>query len=92
MALPSATDVEYVGSGTSGGVCVGRAATDLVGFFGTTPADQRARSAQAALTLTTTTSSNAYGFVTTTGLTAFIAQVEEIRATLVEHGLMKGSA
>ena len=41
MALPSATDVEYVGSGTSGGVCVGRSATDLVGFFAATPVAQQ---------------------------------------------------
>ena len=54
MALPSATDVEYVGSGTSGGVCVGRAATDKVGFFGTTAVVQVAMTAVATATATTT--------------------------------------
>lgn len=40
MALPRATDVQYVGDSGSGGVCLGQDATEKVGFFGTTPVTQ----------------------------------------------------
>ena len=41
MALPSGSDQEYTGSGVSGGITVGRTATDKVGFYGVTPVVQR---------------------------------------------------
>lgn len=84
-------DYNYLSDGRPDGVMIGNSATDLVGFFGTTPADQRASAAQAALTLTTATSGG-YGFSTATAFSSFTSQLEEIRATLVELGLMKGSA
>ena len=80
----------YVSDGRPDGVVIGNSATDKVGFFGTAPADQRSGSSQAALTLTTA-SVGGYGFVTTTGFSALVAQVEEIRATLAELGIFKGS-
>lgn len=47
-------------------------------------------SAMAALTVVTATISG-YGFPTSAAFTAFINQLEEIRATLVELGLHAGS-
>lgn len=70
---------------------VGESTSDPVGFYGTNGITQRASSAQAALTLTTAVSGG-YGFSTATAFTAATAQLEEIRATLVALGLMKGSA
>jgi hypothetical protein len=61
------------------------------GFFGVSPVVQPANAAQAALTLTTATASG-YGFSTSTGFNAFIAQIENIRASLVTLGLLKGSS
>lgn len=42
--------VEYIGSGTTAGACLGQSATELVGFHGATPTDQGA-----AITLTSGT-------------------------------------
>jgi hypothetical protein len=61
------------------------------GFFGVTPTTQPADAAQAALTLTTATGSG-FGFSTATAFNAFTAQLENIRASLVLLGLLKGSA
>lgn len=64
-----------------------------IGFFGASQSAQPANAAQAALTLTTVLQgASAYGFTTNTGFTAFIAQLENIRASLVTLGLLKGSA
>lgn len=60
-------------------------------FFGITPTTQPANAAQAALTLTTATS-NGFGFSTSAAFNAFSAQLENIRASLVLLGLLKGSA
>lgn len=81
---------ERLDYGSPDGCQIGGAA-DKVGFFGTTPAAQRSGAVQAALTLTTATASG-YGFSTATAFDSAWAMVEELRATLVAHGLMKGSA
>jgi len=60
-------------------------------FFGITPTTQPANAAQAALTLTTG-ASGGIGFTTVTAFNAFTAQLENIRASLVLLGLLKGSA
>lgn len=70
---------------------LGESTTDPVGFYGTAGISQRASASQAALTLTTATSAGV-GFSTATAFNAAISQLEEIRATLVALGLMKGSA
>jgi len=61
------------------------------GFFGVTATTQPANAAQAALTAVTALSGG-IGFQTTAGFSAFIAQLENIRASLVLLGLLKGSA
>lgn len=60
-------------------------------FFGVAATIQPANAAQAALTLTTALSSG-FGFTSATAFNAFIAQLENIRASLVLLGLLKGSA
>jgi hypothetical protein len=61
------------------------------GFFGVTPVTQPANAAQAALTLVTAIGGG-YGFNTATAFNAFTAQLENIRASLVTLGLLKGAA
>lgn len=90
MALSAATDVEYVGAGATGGVSLGRASTDKVGFYGTTPATQPASASQAAVTATTTTTATTTALQT--DLDAVRVLVNQLRSELVTLGLIKGSA
>lgn len=78
MALPSASDIEYLGQDVSGGTVLGRAAADLIGFYGATPVVQRAT----ATTHTTTNvvTSASYG-------TLQVAQMQEVMNTLAGLGL-----
>ncbi len=69
---------------------VGTSATSLIAFYGVTPIVQPTNAAQAALTLTTATGGG-YGFVSVTAFNAFTAQLENMRASLVLLGLLKGS-
>lgn len=87
----AAQDYEQVTYGSPSGAQMGCSATEKIGFFGTTPIVQRSGSTQAALTITTGTSSG-FSFTTTTAFSNFVAQVEEIRATLAALGLFKGAA
>lgn len=87
----AAQDYEQVTYNSADGAQMGASATEKVGFWGATPVVQRSGSSQAALTLVTT-SQGGYGFVSTTGFSAFIAQLEEIRAALVQYGFLKGSS
>jgi hypothetical protein len=85
------TGANNLGGGSP--MLIGDSATSLVGFYGTAQVAQRASADQAALTLTTVaTSTAAYGFSSSTAFSAFIAQLEEIRATLAALGIFKGAA
>lgn len=61
------------------------------GFFGVATVTQPANAAQAALTLVTSIGGG-YGFTSATAFNAFTAQLENMRASLVLLGLLKGSA
>ena len=77
MALPLASDVVNLTSGSSGGVNVG-SSTGKIGFYGTTPVVQRA-------TATTHTTTNV---VTSASFgTLQVAQIQEIMNTLAGLGL-----
>jgi hypothetical protein len=69
---------------------VGTVASSLIAFYGVTPITQPTNAAQATLASTTATAAG-FGFTSTTAFTAFIAQLENIRASLVLLGLLKGS-
>lgn len=75
----------------NGNVACGNAVGDTVAFYGVAGSTQRASAKQAALTLVTA-NTNGYAFTTAAAFTSFIDQLEEMRATLVALGLMKGSA
>lgn len=87
-AITSTSNYLFQGN-ASDGVNLG-SSSGKIGFYGVTPIVRPTNSAQAALTLTTATVGGV-GFVTTTGFNAFIAQLENIRASLVNLGLLTGS-
>lgn len=77
---------------TKAGLKIGRNTTDKVAFHGTAPAAQRAGSAQAAVATTAPTQTSPYGYSTSAQAAAIVTLVNEIRAALVEKGIIKGSA
>ena len=85
----------------SDGTRLGQSSTDLVGFWGASPVDRPASANQFAITSTTLTTIT--DIVTTASITgavnAIVARVNsisvfayQIRADLVEAGLIKGAA
>ena len=86
---PSITTGSTIG-GLGSPFTVGADDSSLISFYGVTPITQPTNAAQAALTLTTSLQSG-FGFTTSAGFNAFIAQLENIRASLVLLGLLKGS-
>ena len=79
MALPSATDVQYVGDNGTGGVVVGYSASKKVGFYGAAPVAQRAYSSAVHATSALASSSDF-------GATQ-LAAVQEIQKTLIALGV-----
>lgn len=86
------TSLQSVTPASSGGYTVGQSITDPISFYGVTPIAQRAGSAQAAVATTAPTNSSPYGYTTSAQADAIVALVNELRATLVALGLMKGAA
>jgi len=79
MALPSATDVEYLGTSSSGGTVLGLSASELIGFYGVAPVAQRAYSSAVHAT-------SALASSTDFGATQ-LAAVQEIQKTLIALGI-----
>ncbi len=77
---------------TAAGLKIGGDVTDKIAFHGVAPAAQRAGASQAAVVTTAPSNSTPYGYTTSAQAAAIVTLVNEIRATLVEKGLMKGSA
>jgi len=82
---------KQLSDGNPSGTSLGQSSTDLISFYGATPVVRRSGSSQAALTLTTVSATKGRGFNTSAAFNAFVAQVNEIRATLVAYGLWNGS-
>jgi hypothetical protein len=82
---------QVVDYGPADGATFGKDTSAKISFYGVAPVTQPASASQAALTATTGLTAGV-AFSTTTAFSAFVAQVEEIRASLVELGLLKGSA
>lgn len=76
---------------TSGGYQVGQDAADKVGMHGAAPTVQRSGAAQAAVAATAATNSSPYGY-SEAQANAIVTLLNEIRAALVEKGIIKGSA
>lgn len=92
MALPSGTDVEYLGSAGSGGTILGNTSAELIGFYNVaTPVSQRQSSAVPAVVTTaainSSISSSCFGF-TSAQAASIVALVNELRAAAVALGLI----
>jgi len=66
--------------------------TVLGQLSGTLPVGIRASANQAAVTTTAATTTTPYGFSTSTQADAIVTLVNELRATLIACGIIKGSA
>jgi len=79
MAIGKGSDVEYVGSSNSGGVCMGQSASEKIGFYGKAPSAQRAYSSAVHATSALATS-------TDFGATQ-LAALQEVQNTLIALGV-----
>jgi hypothetical protein len=79
MALPRATDVEYIGASGSGGACFGQSSTELISFYGKAPVAQRAYSSAVHAT-------SAIAVSASFGATQ-LAALQEIQKTLIGLGV-----
>lgn len=77
---------------TSTGTKIGTGTTQKIAFHNSTPVVQRAGAAQDAVATTSATNTTPYGFTTAAQADAIVTLVNELRAALVEKGLIKGSA
>lgn len=94
MALPGVNPTyQYLDNQNSGadGTILGQTTASKVGFYGTTPAAQPTSSSQAAVASTAATSTNAWGFTTSTQANALVTLANRLRADLVTLGIIKGS-
>ena len=82
---------EQIGKGNDDGEILGRSG-GKVGFFGTTPVARRENASQAVVGTAASITTAAHGFATGTQADAIVTLVNEMRAALVAHGLIKGSA
>lgn len=76
---------------TTTGTKFGTASSQKIGFYNATPIVKRSGAAQAALVTTLPVYLSSWGFATSTQANNFTILVNEMRATLVALGLMKGS-
>ena len=85
--------VRKVVQGGDEGVLIGEATTNKVGFYGVTPITQRTSASQAAVvtTVAVSTTSNIWGFSTSTQANSIVSLVNELRAAMVAIGVIKGS-
>ena len=81
--------VKQISDGNPDGTVLGQSAADLIAFYNATPVSQRSGSAQAAVATTAPTNTSPYGF-SQAQAAQILALLNEIRATLVGLGLMKG--
>lgn len=81
-------NIKELSDGNPDGSRLGQSATDLIGFHGKAPSDQRAFTAD--ISTSAPIQVSPYGF-STTQAAAIISLVNELKALLVEKGLMAAS-
>ncbi len=92
MALPSGTDVEYIGQNASGGMSFGASTSELISFYGVTPVAQLSGATQTTIVATFITISSGFGFTSSDQVISVIAAIQQIQYVLKTLGLWKGSA
>lgn len=78
--------------GTDASVQIVASTSKKLAFHNATPVVQRSGAAQASVVITSATNVTPYGYATQAQADALVTLVNEIRAALVEKGLIKGSA
>ena len=78
--------------GTTTGTKIGTATAQKLAFHNATPVIQRAGAAQAAVATTGATNSTPYGYSSEAQANAIVTLLNELRAAMVEKGLIKGAA
>lgn len=73
------------------GTSLGQSATSKTSMHGATPVAQRSGSAQAAVSATASTTTTPAGYSTTTQANAIVTLVNELRAAMVEKGIIAGA-
>ncbi len=86
------TDATNVALGTGTGTKIGTATGQKLAFHNSTPVIQRAGASQAAVAGTGSTQTVPFGYTTAAQADAIVTLVNELRAALVEKGLIKGAA
>jgi hypothetical protein len=81
--------VKQLSDGNPDGTVLGQSSGDSISFYNVAPVQQRSGAAQAAVDTTAPTNASPFGF-TQTQAQAIVTLLNEIRATLVAVGLMKG--
>lgn len=82
----------HISFGTTTGNKLGLSVSEKFAFHGLTPVIQRAGAAQVAVVTTASTQTTPWGFSTQAQADAIVTLVNELRAMVVEKGLMKGAA
>jgi hypothetical protein len=82
------TGIKELSDGGPDGTRLGQSASDLIGFHGKAPSDQRAFTASATVVGTTATP---YGFSSSAEFTAAMTLLNELKLLIVEKGLMAAS-
>lgn len=88
----SLADGKNLSFGTSTGSKIGTATNEKLAFHNSTPVIQRASASQTAVVTTAATNVAPYGFSTSAQADAIVTLVNELRAAMVEKGLIKGAA
>lgn len=73
------------------GIVLGNSTSDKISFYGVAPVAQRSGAVQAAVTTTAATTTTPFGFSTSTQANGVVTLLNEIRATLVQNGMMAGA-
>ncbi|MFY9641858.1 MAG: hypothetical protein WCD20_15865 [Rhodomicrobium sp.] len=81
--------VKQLSDGNPDGCVLGQSPSDLIAFYNVSPVAQSSGASQAAIPTTAPTNATPYGF-SQAQAQAIITLLNEIRATLVAVGLMKG--
>lgn len=93
MSVNTVTTSNALGTAdTADGFLVGKTATSLVGYWGTTPIVQPSGASQAAVTTTASQTTTPYGYSTSAQADGIVTLLNAIRAALVAAGIMKGGA
>lgn len=79
---------KQLSDGNPTGTTLGQSASDLIGFHGATPSDQRASTATLSMTIMSTLSGTIFGFTSSDAGVSLVNAVNEIMALLREKGLM----